>query len=187
MKKFYTLKVGALTRQLPLVKINKDTMIANFMLLGDDQMARTAARMLAKKVDLRSFDYIATVESNGVPLAHDLSLLADRSRSIVIRKKVRNYMAQPLKVPVSSLITSGEELVLDGRDAQRVKDKKVMLVDDVINTGSTMAASELSLKKAGASVVGRLAVIAEGPAAFRRDIQYLAEMPLFNTDGTPRE
>ena len=187
MKRFYTLKVGALTRQLPLVKLNKDTMIANFMLLGDDQMARTAARMLAKKIDLHNFDYIATVESNWVPLAHDLSLLADRSRSIVIRKEVKDYMTNPLAVPVSSIITSGKKLVLDGRDAQRVKGKKIMLVDDVINTGSTMAASELALKRAGATVVSRLAIIAEGPTAVRNDITYLAHLPLFNNDGTPKE
>lgn len=186
MKKFYTLKVGALTRQLPLVQINNDTMIANFMLLGDDQMARTAARMFAKRIDLHAFDYVATAESNGIPLAHDLSLLADRSRSIVIRKEVKDYMTNPLTVPVSSVITSGQKLVLDGRDAQRVRGKRIILVDDVINTGSTMAAGERALKKAGASVVARLAIIAEGPAAFRQDISYLSHMPLFNNDGTPK-
>lgn len=187
VKKFYTLKVGALTRQLPLVKINDDTMIAKFMLLGDDQMARTAARMFAKQVDLRNFDYVATVESNGVPLAHDLSLLADRSRSIVIRKEVKNYMTKPLEVPISSMIKSDEELVLDGRDAERVRGKKIMLVDDVINTGSTIAASEQALIKAGATVTSRLAIIAEGPAAFRKDIHFLAKLPLFDHNGKPRE
>ena len=39
-------------------------------------------------------------------------------------------------------------------------------------------------EKAGAAIVGKMAVLAEGDAADRDDIIFLEPLPLFNSDGT---
>jgi adenine phosphoribosyltransferase len=40
------------------------------------------------------------------------------------------------------------------------------------------------VKMAGGTVVERIAVLAEGDAAERKDIQFLAPLPVFNADGS---
>ena len=43
------------------------------------------------------------------------------------------------------------------------------------------------MELAGGTVAGRVAVLAEGDAQKRTDIRYLAPLPVFNADGTPKE
>ncbi len=40
------------------------------------------------------------------------------------------------------------------------------------------------MKKAGGIIAGRMAILAEGSAQDRKDIQFLAPLPLFNANGT---
>ena len=73
MTNYYQLKLGPLKRRLPIIPISADTAIASFVLLGDDELSLTAADMLRPQLPAQ-FDYIVTVESKGIPFAHDLSL-----------------------------------------------------------------------------------------------------------------
>jgi adenine phosphoribosyltransferase len=57
-------------------------------------------------------------------------------------------------------------------------------MDDVISTGGSLRAMEELVKIAGGTVVGKIAVLAEGDAQSREDIKFLAPLPLFNADGT---
>jgi adenine phosphoribosyltransferase len=183
----YQLTIGSQVRNLPLIAINNDTAIASFVLLGDDAMTRTAAKLLLPKLPAH-FDYLVTVESKGIPLTHDLSLLAHHPRSFVIRKSVKGYMKNPITATVNSITTTHpQKLVLDGNDARQLQGKEVVLVDDVISTGSSMQSAEQLLQKINCHVCGRLAILAEGKAARRTDIQYLAPLPLFNFDGSVKE
>lgn len=43
------------------------------------------------------------------------------------------------------------------------------------------------VEKAGGTVAGRMAVLAEGDAQARKDIVYLNKLPVFNADGTVKE
>lgn len=183
----YQLTIGDQTRNLPLIAINDDTAIASFVLLGDDVLTRAAAKLLLPKLPTH-FDYLVTVESKGIPLAHDLSLLAGHPQSFVIRKSVKGYMRNPLTATVDSITTTHpQKLVLDSRDIQQLQGKRVVLVDDVISTGSSMHSAEQLLRKINCHVCGRLAILAEGKAAGRTDIQYLAPLPLFNLDGSVKD
>ena len=60
-------------------------------------------------------------------------------------------------------------------------------MDDVISTGGSLRAMEELVKIAGGTVVGKIAVLAEGDAQERDDIKFLAPLPLFNADGTIKE
>ncbi|KRM37689.1 phosphoribosyltransferase family protein [Limosilactobacillus pontis] len=185
--KTYQLTIGDQHRSLPLIPINADTAIASFVLLGDDAMSYTAAKLLLPKLPV-NFDYIVTVESKGISLAHDLALLSGHPRSLIIRKSVKGYMKDPLVTTVNAITTTHEqELVLDGNDVHRLWGKRVVLVDDVISTGSSIHAAQQLLNQAGCRVVGKLAILAEGGAAQRTDIQFLKPLPLFNLDGTVKE
>ncbi|WP_367295682.1 phosphoribosyltransferase family protein [Levilactobacillus yonginensis] len=175
----YELKVGPLTRQLPIVPISDKVAIASFVLLGDAELTDYAARALAEQVPA-DFDYLVTMESKGIPLAQELSRVTKHPQFIVLRKSEKDYMRAPLKVPVTAITTSApQELVLDGVDADRLINQRVVIVDDVISSGGSLAAAQALIEKAGATVVGQVAVLAEGAAADRTDIQYLAKLPLF--------
>lgn len=179
MEKF-ELKIGPLTRHLPILPINDTTAIASFVLLGDAELTDYAAQALAKRVPA-AFDYFVTLESKGIPLAQELSRVTNHPQFVVLRKSVKDYMLAPLTVPVTAITTSApQQLVLDGADADRLVAKRVVIVDDVISSGGSLTAAKTLLEKAGAKVVGQLAILAEGEAANRTDIEYLAELPLFS-------
>ena len=97
------------------------------------------------------------------------------------RKGMKLYMTDPLHVTVKSITTDGvQSLFLSSEEAVRLKDKRVLVVDDVISTGESLTATENLVRAAGGNIVGRAAVLAEGEAAERKDITFLAPLPLFS-------
>ncbi len=180
MPETYELTIGNLKRTLPIIPISPTTAIASFVLLGDAELAHYAATELAKRLP-PDFDCLVTLESKGIPLAEELSKLTNRPKYIVLRKSVKAYMSQPLKVTVNSITTTdAQHLVLDGGDATYLKGKRVVLVDDVISTGGSLAAAAELLRQAGAKIVTQCAILAEGDAANRQDILYLEKLPIFS-------
>ena len=178
MENYYTLEVAGVTRNLPIIRISDDLAIASFVILGDCELVTKAAPLLAER--LPQVDYIVTAEAKGIPLAHEMARVMGAPRYIVARKSVKPYMAHPLIERVDSITTQAEQaLCLDGGDAALIRGKRVALVDDVISTGESIAAVERLAIEAGAEVVARVAILAEGDAAQRDDIIYLEQLPLF--------
>ena len=174
----YELKVAGLTRWLPKIKISDHLAIASFVILGDCELVTAAAPLLAQK--LPKVDYLVTAEAKGIPLVHEVSRLLGLPYYIVARKSVKPYMAEPLVDEVVSITTQkAQTLCLDGKDALAVKGRRVAIVDDVISTGESLSAIERLLEKAGAEIVAKAAILAEGEAAGRGDIIFLEELPLF--------
>ena len=181
MSDCYELNVAGVTRQLPIIQIAPDLAIASFVILGDCELVTAAAPLLAQK--LPKVDYLVTAEAKGIPLVHEVSRLLGLPYYIVARKSVKPYMAEPLVDEVVSITTQkAQTLCLDGKDALLLKGKKVAvvdIVDDVISTGESLSAIERLLEKAGAEIVAKAAILAEGEAAGRGDIIFLEELPLF--------
>ena len=151
---------------------------ASFVILGDCELVTAAAPLLAQK--LPKVDYLVTAEAKGIPLVHEVSRLLGLPYYIVARKSVKPYMAEPLVDEVVSITTQkAQTLCLDGKDALAVKGRRVAIVDDVISTGESLSAIERLLEKAGAEIVAKAAILAEGEAAGRGDIIFLEELPLF--------
>ena len=174
----YELTVAGVTRQLPIIQIAPDLAIASFVILGDCELVTAAAPLLAQK--LPKVDYLVTAEAKGIPLVHEVSRLLGLPYYIVARKSVKPYMAEPLVDEVVSITTQkAQTLCLDGKDALAVKGRRVAIVDDVISTGESLSAIERLLEKAGAEIVAKAAILAEGEAAGRGDIIFLEELPLF--------
>ena len=76
-----------------------------------------------------------------------------------------------------------QKLFLDKADAEMMRGKRILIVDDVISTGASLFAIEELVRAAGGNICGRMTVLAEGDAAKRDDLIYLEELPLFTPDG----
>lgn len=174
----YSLKVAGVKRELPIIPISQDLMIASFVILGDTEIVAASAPLLAEQ--LKEVDYLVTAEAKGIPLVYELTKKLEMTEYIVARKNVKPYMDEPLINKVVSITTQKEQLLcLDGKDASKIKGKHIALIDDVISTGASMRVLEELVSKAGGIVVAKAAILAEGAAAERDDIIYLEKLPIF--------
>ena len=176
--KTYTLHVAGLTRELPVIKLSYDLSIASFVILGDTEIVRKTAPIIAKK--LPEVDLIVTAEAKGIPLAYEISKVLNLNEYVVARKSVKAYMEEPIEVEVNSITTTNsQKLYLNNQDAKKIKGKRIALVDDVISTGQSLKALERLVEKAGGKVLAKAAILAEGDAKDRKDIIFLEALPTF--------
>ncbi len=182
----YHLKVAGLERDLPLCKLSDTLSIGAFVIFGDQELTVACARDLLKKVP--EYDYLITAEAKGIPLAHEMARQSGAKKYFLARKGPKLYMTGVFEASVRSITTAKEQkLYLDTADAAIMKGKRILIVDDVISTGESLAALEALVEKAGGIIAGRAAILAEGDAAERDDLVYLEKLPLFNADGTVKE
>ena len=180
---FYHMRVAGLERDLPICPVNDSLYIAGFVIFGDQELTVACARELLAKAP--EYDYIITAEAKGIPLAHEMARQAGDAKYILARKAPKLYMRDVFSVTVQSITTAREQrLYLDGADAALMKGKRILIVDDVVSTGESLAALEALVNEAGGNICGRMAILAEGDAIARPDLTYLEELPLFNPDGT---
>ena len=186
MNEFYTMTIAGLERKLPVCPINENLSIAAFVLFGDVEMTVAAATELIKKAP--AHDILITAEAKGIPLVHEMARQNNEATYIVARKVAKLYMKGVFEVELQSITTERKQtLCIDSVEAELMRGKRVLIVDDVISTGESIRAVEKLVAKAGGNIVGKMAVLAEGDAKFRDDIIYLEYLPLLNPDGTPME
>lgn len=177
MPEYYKLKVAGLERDLPICPVNEHLSIAAFVMFSDVELTVACARELAKKVP--DHDVIVTAEAKGIPLAYEMARQLNE-RYIVARKMTKLYMVNPIGVEVKSISTDAvQHLYLDEGEAEMIRGKRVLIVDDVISTGESLVAVETLVKNMGGIIVGKSTVLAEGEAAKRDDIVFLEELPVF--------
>ena len=183
---YYRMNVAGLERDLPICKVTDSLYIAGFVIFGDQELTVACARELLKRAP--EYDYIITAEAKGIPLAHEMARQAGDAKYILARKAPKLYMVDMFSSTVKSITTAKEQrLYLDGADAALMKGKKILVVDDVISTGESLAALEALVQQAGGIICGRMAILAEGDAQDREDLIYLEKLPLFHPDGTVME
>ena len=179
----YHMTVAGLERDLPLCPLNDELCIGAFVIFGDCELTEACARELLKKAP--PFDYIITAESKGIPIAYEMARQIKAPKWLLARKGVKLYMQNVLGVEVRSITTDHvQHLYIDGNDAELMRGKRILLVDDVISTGESLHALEELVEKAGGIVAGRMAILAEGDAQTRDDLIYLEKLPLFKADGS---
>jgi adenine phosphoribosyltransferase len=173
----YKMEIAGLTRELPICPLNDHMSIAGFNPFSDVELTIACAAELLKIMP--ECDVIITNESKGIPLAYEMSRQSGK-RYILARKSKKLYMRQAVGVNVKSITTEAPQMLyLDIDDMEHLRGKRVYLVDDVISTGESIAALESLVETAGGFIAGRGAILAEGDAANRKDIQFLAPLPLF--------
>lgn len=179
---FYTMNIAGHERNLPMCPLNDELMIAGFVIFGDPELTTACAEELLKKAP--DYDYIITAEAKGIPLAHEMARLQGNQKYFVARKKPKLYMTGVFESTVTSITTEGEQkLYLDTADAELMKGKKILIVDDVVSLGESLKAVEKLVNDAGGIVCGKMFILAEGNAANRDDIIFLERLPLFTKDG----
>ena len=184
MENYYPLKVAGLERNLQICKISDSLSIAAFVLFGDVEMTVAAAAELLKVAP--PHDLLITAESKGIPLIHEMARQNGENNYIVARKVVKLYMKEVFSVDLQSITTKNRQtLFIDTVEAESMRGKRVLIVDDVISTGESIRAVEKLVKESGGIIVGKMAILAEGDAKYRDDIIYLQYLPLINPDGTP--
>ena len=179
----HTMTIAGLKRSLPICKVNDDLYIGAFVIFGDVELTVACAAELLKRAP--AYDYIITAESKGIPLAYEMARQTGQNKWFLARKGAKLYMRNVFSVEVKSITTAAtQHLYLDGDDAEMMRGKRILIVDDVISTGGSLHAMETLVDMAGGTVAGRVSVLAEGEAAERGDIKFLAKLPVFNADGT---
>lgn len=175
--KYYHMTIAGCERDLPICPIDEHLDIAGFAMLGDVEITEKTAKALLEKCP--EHDVVVTAETKGIPLCYEMARQGCR-RYIVARKSVKAYMRNPIHVEVKSITTDHvQKLYLAEDDYKGLNGKRVLIVDDVISTGESLAAMEDLVKQFGGNIVGRACVLAEGDAADRKDIIYLEPLPLF--------
>ncbi len=178
----YRMTIAGLQRDLPLCPINDQLSIAAFVIFGDPELTTAAAKALLDRAP--DYDYLITAEAKGIPLVHEMARLAGNQKYFLARKAPKLYMTGVMEVVVRSITTAAvQKLYLDTADAELMKGKRILLVDDVVSTGESLNAVETLVKEAGGVVCGRMAILAEGDAQKRDDLIYLEKLPLFNNKG----
>lgn len=175
----YPVDIAGVHRELPLFEIKPGLRIAILNILGDTELVQACAVELATRLSTLDFDVLLTAEAKSIPLAHALAV-ETRKPYVVLRKVYKPYMGNVLKTETLS-ITTGEPqyLYLDEKDIELMRGRKVVIVDDVISTGSTLQGMRLLVQKAGAEVAGETAVFTEGERAKWRDVIALGHLPVF--------
>ncbi len=183
---YYEMEIAGLKRQLPLCKVTDDLYIAAFIMFSDVEITKACAAELLKKAP--EYDVIMTAEAKGIPLCYEMARQAGTDKYVIARKGPKLYMENLLTTDVDSITTDHIQMLCIGqREIDMIKDKRVLLVDDVISTGESLRSLENLVGRAGGNIVGRLTVLAEGKACEDPRITYLEELPVFNPDGTVKK
>lgn len=183
-KTHYKMNIAGLDRELPICPISDTLQIGAFVIFGDPELTTACAEKLLERAP--EYDYLITAEAKGIPLVHEMARLAGNQKYFLARKAAKLYMSGVFEVTVNSITTAKEQkLYLDKADAELMRGKRILIVDDVISTGESLLAIEKLVTAAGGSICGRMAILAEGEATEREDLIYLERLPLFDMEGEP--
>ena len=175
----YPITIAGVKRELPLFEVKPGLRIAILNILGDIELVDACAEELNQLLSDTEYDVILTPEAKSIPLAHMLSKISGKPY-VVLRKEYKPYLGDAISAETLS-ITSGkpQTLYLDEKDIDLIRGKRVVLLDDVISTGSTLQGMHLVMDKAGAITAYEVGILTEGDRAEWRDIIALGHLPLF--------
>ena len=182
----YEIDIAGLKRELPICRVTDDLYIGAFVMFGDVELTVHCAEQLLKLAP--EYDYLIAPEAKAIPLLYEMARQSGAEKYFLARKVAKAYMSGVFEVNVKSITTAAvQRLIIDTADAEQIRGKRMLILDDVISTGESLHAMEELVTAAGGIVAGRMAVLAEGDAIERDDIIVLAPLPLFNADGTVKE
>ena len=182
-KMTYEMDIAGLKRDLPICPVTDDLSIGAFVMFGDVELTVHCAAELLKLAP--EYDYLIAPEAKAIPLLYEMARQSGAEKYFLARKGAKAYMSGVFEVEVKSITTAAvQKLVIDTADAELIKGKRMLILDDVISTGESLRAMETLVTEAGGIIAGKMAVLAEGDAINRDDIIVLGPLPLFNPDGS---
>ena len=179
-QEYYDIDLAGRIERLPLAEVTPTLHIASFVLLGDTNLTNYCAKVLGDKVRDLDFDYIVCPEAKVLPLAQSLCTNHGEKEFVVFRKGVKAYMLNPIETQVKSITTKAvQNMVVDGKDAEKIKGKKVLVIDEVVSTGGTFHAMNELLNQLGCTVKGYAAVLKESDDFKADNLYYIQDLPLW--------
>ena len=178
-REYFEIEIAGLKRRLPLFEIKPGLRIALLNILGDTELVQACARELAAKLKGTQYDVIVTAEAKSIPLAYALAV-ETRKPYVILRKLYKPYMGDSIKAETLSITTGQPQtLILDEKDRELMQGKRVLILDDVISTGSTLQGMRMIMDKVDATVAAEAAILTEGDRAKWMHIHSLGHLPLF--------
>jgi adenine phosphoribosyltransferase len=175
----YAVKIAGVSRELPIMEVAPGVKIAVLNILGDTELVEACARELADRLGEIEYDLLVTAEAKSIPLIYALAIKTKKDY-LVLRKTYKPYMGEAIEAETNSITTGApQKLFLDEKDRALVKGKAVVLVDDVISTGSTLEGMRKVMGMAGAEVAAEAAVFTEGDQEKWTEVIALGHLPLF--------
>jgi adenine phosphoribosyltransferase len=175
----YRVEIEGVIRELPLFEVAPGLKIAVLNILGDTELVQACATALTRELQQYEFELLVTAEAKSIPLVQAMAVASER-RYIVLRKNFKPYMGETLKVETVSITTGKPQtLYMDEKDRALVEGRRVVLVDDVISTGSTLEGMRSLVQQANGEVVAEAAVFTEGDQDDWNDIVAIGHLPLF--------
>lgn len=177
----FPVNVHGVERQLPLFQVAPGVTIAVLNILGDTELTLAAAKGLAARLPADKYDVLVTAEAKSIPLIHALAVETNKPY-VVLRKSYKPYMGDAISAETLSITTgTPQTLYLDAKDRELIEGQRVVLVDDVVSTGSTQQAMRAVVEKAGATIAYEAAIFTEGDPAQWADIVALGHLPVFTS------
>ena len=175
--KYHKLEIDGLVRELPVVSLTPKIKVASVNLLGDIEMVEVIAKRIVKRIKKYDFDNLVGPEVKVVPLLHEISRIMEKPNYVVCRKQIYGYMVKPIKTRLKP------GLVLDGSDAEIIRSKKVIVIDDVVSSGRTLRVVEELMASVNAEVVVNLAVFKQGDIqeGLPKKFIFIEKLPIFTS------
>ncbi len=173
---------------LPIVAIKPDFAISLMMVIDlGVKFGEHVGRKLAAKFAPLKPDIIVGTATLGIPVAIEVSRALELDHYVILQKSPKIHLASALEQKISSITSKGEQrLLLDRAAIPLLKGKRVVVVDDVVASGSSLKGSLELVRKAGADVIGIGVVLTEArdwQETLGSDcdlIQSLAHIPQFS-------
>lgn len=174
---YFKLDFFGLIRNLPLVAIASKIRVASVNFLGDAELSEVVSREVVKRIKSVDFDIMIGPEVKVVPVLHEVAKLLNKKNYVVCRKSIHGYMISPI------LSKTNPPLVIDGKDADLLRGKKVIVLDDVVSSGKTINAICDLVENVGGKVVKVVAIFKQ--EGLKEDLGenfiYLSILPIFHS------
>jgi adenine/guanine phosphoribosyltransferase-like PRPP-binding protein len=184
----WTVDVAGRKVDLPIVSINPNFAISLMMVI--DLVVRFGehvGKALAEKLAPLRPDVIVGAATLGIPVAIEVSRALGLDDYVVLQKSPKIHLGDALVQTISSITSKGEQrLLLDRQAIPLLKGKRVVVVDDVVASGSSLKGSVELVRKAGGEVVGIGVILTEAKdwqATLGEDVKLLhslAHIPQFD-------
>lgn len=175
----YSIEIASLRRELPLFEVKPGLRIALLNILGDTELVQACASALANRIQDIEYDLLVTAEAKSIPLVHALAV-EEGVPYVVLRKVYKPYMGEALSTETVSITTGQvQKLFLDEKDRRLISGRRVIILDDVVSTGSTLKGMQKLMESAGATIQAVAAILTEGEQSDWNDILSLGHLPLF--------